>query len=253
MLVLLPPSEGKSAPGRGPRLRLAALGFPELRTTRSDVLDRLVDLCSAHGPAMRALGLGPTQGEEIARNRALRSAPCAAAIDVYSGVLYEALDAGTLTAAQRERLGASTAIASALWGLVRPLDAIPAYRLSGDARLPGLGAVSAAWNAPVTRALAAEPGPILDLRSAAYQFGTLPDRPDVAVGRVLLERGGKRTVVSHHNKATKGRAVRALARSRTKPRTLDDAMAVLEAAGIRCEPSAPARGPVRIDLVTREL
>ena len=44
----------------------------------------------------------------------------------------------------------------------------------------------------------------------------------VALGRVLVERDGRRTVVSHHNKATKGRLVRAVARSRRSVRTIDD-------------------------------
>lgn len=253
MLILLPPSEGKSAPARGPRLRMRALSFRDLDRTRGEVLDSLVALCAKPAAARRALGLGPTQEEEIARDAALRTAPCAPAIEVYDGVLYEALDAGSLTAAQRARLHEDVAIASALWGLVRPLDPIPAYRLSGDVRLPGIGRLAAAWKEPVTSALAGgSPGPVIDLRSGAYRFGDLPGGS--VVGRVLLERDGRRSVVSHHNKATKGRAVRALASSRKRPRTLDDAIAVLEAAGIRCELTAGSAGkPGQLDLVTREL
>lgn len=236
---------------------MAALSFAELGSTRATVLDALIALCARPAVARKALGLGPTQDDEIARDAALRSAPCAPAIDIYAGVLYEALDAGSLTAAQRTRLHESVAIASGLWGLVRPLDPIPAYRLSGDTTMPGVGALRAEWKAPVTEALEAVEGPVLDLRSSAYQYGALPSRDGVAVGRVLLERDGKRSVVSHHNKATKGRAVRALAVARKRPRTLEDALGLLESSGIRCELRAPARGPAKgpatVDLVTREL
>ena len=37
------------------------------------------------------------------------------------------------------------AVTSALFGLVRPGDRIPAYRLSGDVSLPGLGPVAGVW------------------------------------------------------------------------------------------------------------
>lgn len=252
MLILLPPSEGKAAPARGPRLKPRALSFRTLDATRAAVLDALIALCGRPATAAKTLGLGPRQTDEIDRDAALRTAPCAPAIDVYAGVLYEALDAGSLSAAQRGRLHDDVAIASALWGLVRPLDPIPAYRLSGDVRLPGIGALGAAWKAPVTSTLAdLAPGPVIDLRSGTYRFGELP--PGGVVGRVLLERGGKRSVVSHHNKATKGRAVRALVTARKRARTLDDAMTVLEAAGIRCELVPAKRGPATLDLVTREL
>lgn len=253
MLILLPPSEGKAAADRGPRLTLRRLSFPALSPERARILDALVALSGRERAAMSVLGLGPTQGEELARNRALRTAPCGPAVEVYTGVLYEALDVGSLTAAQRARLVDAVAIGSALWGLVRADDPIPAYRLSGETTLPGLGPIAAQWKAPVTDLLAEQPGPILDLRSGAYQFGTLPVREDVAVGRVLLERNGRRSVVSHHNKATKGRAVRALVSSRRAHRSLDDIAATLASAGMRCELHCSTRGAQTMDIVTREL
>jgi len=45
VLILLPPSEGKTAPARGRRLSLHALGFPELNQVRADILDALIDVC----------------------------------------------------------------------------------------------------------------------------------------------------------------------------------------------------------------
>ena len=250
MLILLPPSEGKTAPASGPRLKLRSLSFRELDHTRGQVLDALVALCAKPAAARRTLALGPRQEDEVARNAALRSASCAPAIEVYTGVLYEALDAASLTAAQRSRLHEDVAIASALWGLIRPLDLIPAYRLSGDTRLPGIGSLATAWKAPMTRALAGEP--VIDLRSGTYRYGDLPEGS--VIGRVLLERAGRRSVVSHHNKATKGRAVRTLLTARKRPRTLDEAIAVLESAGIHCELTAGRGGkPGQLDLVTHEL
>jgi hypothetical protein len=97
VLILLPPSEGKTAPVRGAALRPESLSFPALREPRGAMLDALVSLCTTDGAAAAdALGLGPTQSGEVDRNARLRTAPTARADRVYSGVLYEALDLGSL-------------------------------------------------------------------------------------------------------------------------------------------------------------
>jgi cytoplasmic iron level regulating protein YaaA (DUF328/UPF0246 family) len=177
--------------------------------------------------AAALIGLGPTQRGEVGANARLRRAPCGPAIEVYIGVLYEALDAASLGARARGRLDEHVAIASALWGLVRPSDAIPAYRLSGGASLPGLGTLSSVWREPIRRELSSSEGLVVDLRSAVYVgLGPLPAAvaPRSASVRVLTQKGRLRTVVSHNNKATKGRIVRALLQSRDTP-TTDDALA----------------------------
>lgn len=248
MLILLPPSEGKRSPATVDRLDLRALSFPELTTQRRTALRALEAVCRDEPAARAALGLGPTQRDEIAQNRLLRRAPVDAAVRVYTGVLYEALDASTMTTAQLGRLSEQVAIASALWGLVGPLDAIPAYRLSAGSRLPGLD--PALWRASVGKVLSGVRGPIVDLRSGAYQsIAPLPRGVDAVVGRVLLERDGRRTVVSHHNKATKGRLVRAVARSRRAVATVDDLAEIAQDVGLHVEVHPARTGPDRLDLV----
>ena len=59
------------------------------------------------------------------------------AIDRYTGVLFDALDAPSLDADAREFARETVVVHSALFGLVGALDEIPAYRLSHDSRLPG--------------------------------------------------------------------------------------------------------------------
>lgn len=257
MLILLPPSEGKSAPKSGPRLNVDALSFPELNATRRDVLTALTRLCN--GPTAKAaatLGLGPTQLGEVGANAHLADEPCAPAIEVYTGVLYEALDAASLTPAARRRLDAQVAIASGLWGLVRPSDLIPSYRLSGGVTLPGLGSLSSVWRESLTATIEEHDGLIVDMRSGVYvALGPLDDSvADRAVSvRVLTDRGGKRTVVSHHNKATKGRLVRSLAQSRRQARTISGLQELLAEAGHEVELTPPTRGAITIlDVILRD-
>ena len=217
MLILLPPSEGKTAPVRGSSLRLESLSFPALREPRERVLEALVALCSSSTTEVAAdtLGLGPTQLGEVDRNATLTKGPTARADRVYSGVLYEALDLPSLSAPARARASRWLAITSALFGLLRPTDRIPAYRLSGGVSLPNVGPLATYWAGhldPVVRE-AAGSGLVVDLRSSTYGSFWRP-RPElrdrVVTVRVLHEVDGVRKVVSHFNKATKGRLVRNL-------------------------------------------
>src|SRR5690606_10471620 len=115
-------------------------------------------------------------------------------------------------------------IASALFGLLSPADRIPAYRLSGDAALPGVGTLASNWR-PVIGQAAAETlgsGLLIDLRSGMYAnlWRPSPDTAAKVAGvRVLHEHNGARKVVSHFNKATKGRIVRALMEQGASPKT----------------------------------
>ncbi len=257
VLILLPPSEGKSAALTGPAVDPSALSFPELAATRESVLTALVRLCRGDVDAAAAtLGLGPTQRGEVGANTLLRTEPCAPAIEVYTGVLYEALDYSGLTAAGRRRADAHVAIASGLWGLVRPGDLIPSYRLSAGTTLPGLGTLARAWREPLSATLAGVPGLIVDLRSSGYvALGPVPRSAAerTVTVRVLQERNGRRTVVSHFNKATKGRMVHALLSSRRTPGTPAAFAQALEALGFRIE-SAPAKAgqPTSIDVIVVE-
>ncbi|HEY1488851.1 MAG TPA: peroxide stress protein YaaA [Micromonosporaceae bacterium] len=223
MLILLPPSEGKTAGGRGRPLDLANLSFPELAAARGRVLAALVEECRTDPvEAAMMLGLGPTQADEVVRNSALPTAPTRPAIDLYTGVLYDALDFATLGSTGKSLLRRSAVIFSGLWGAVRLGDRIPAYRLSIGVNLPGLGGLGAYWRSEMSTSMAAAAGGglVIDLRSGAYRTMWAP--ANVAGIRVLHERTAAgvttRTVVSHFNKATKGRILRDLAQAGARPR-----------------------------------
>jgi len=267
VLILLPPSEGKTAPRRGKPLDVSSLSFPDLHQQRSEVLDALVSLCTtdsgtdrdeARAAAARTLGLGSTQASEVDRNAALATAPTARADRVYTGVLYEALDPASLEGGAKRRATAWLAITSGLFGLVRPHDRIPAYRLAGDVTLPGIGTASTYWNAHLDSAVreAAGSGLVIDLRSSTYAAFWRPSpglAPRVATVRVLHEVDGRRKVVSHFNKATKGRIVRALLEDGGVPGTPPQLADQLAALGWKVELGEAARGGTRLDVVVSDL
>ena len=258
MLILLPPSEGKTAPTRGPVLNLSNLSFPGLAATRSRVLESLVQVCRTQPEsAAIVLGLGPTQSGDVEANASLRERPCGPAIGIYTGVLFESLAYPSLSPLGRRRARRTLAISSGLWGLVRPTDLIPTYRLSGGVSLPGLGTLAAEWKAPVSAAIGTADGLILDLRSGTYSaLGPVPRDAGArtATVRVLQERDGRRTVVSHFNKATKGRLVRALLEAPALPRDVDDFVDALADCGFRAERQAAGRAgrPTAVDVIVTD-
>jgi cytoplasmic iron level regulating protein YaaA (DUF328/UPF0246 family) len=259
VLILLPPSEGKTAPRRGKNLDLASLSSPALTPTRTALLEALTTLCREDPEkAAAVLGLGPSQRDLVERNVHLATSPTARADAIYTGVLYDALGFDTLSPAARRRATSRVAVTSSLFGIVRPGDRIPAYRLSGDAVLPGVGSVAGAWREVLGDAIAdaMRHGLLVDLRSSTYAAFWRPTKElagRVATVRVLHEAGGKRTVVSHFNKATKGRIVRALLEDGADPRTPKALAEALTRLGWTVEVGEPTARGTQLDVVVGEV
>jgi len=258
VLILLPPSEGKRRPTRGRPLDVDALSFPQLADARRELLDALMTLCSGDvAKAQSVLGLPDGLADEIERNAALATAPSAPAARVYSGVLYEALGLDSLSAAGKRRASSRLLMVSSLYGVVRPGDRIAPYRLSGSVSLPGVGTVASVWRRALADVLGAEARRrlVVDLRSGTYRGFWRPTREQadrVVAVRVLQESDGVRSVVSHFNKATKGRIVRALLESGAAPRTPARLADVLRDLGWTVEES-DGKGAVQLDVVVSEL
>ncbi|MFJ7072890.1 peroxide stress protein YaaA [Streptomyces sp. NPDC098781] len=245
MLVLLPPSEGKDPSGRGAPLKLESLSLPGLGEARQAVLNELVELCAGDEDKARdVLGLSEGLRGEVAKNAGLPTAGARPAGEIYTGVLYDALDLASLDTAAKKRATRSLLVFSGLWGAVRVNDRIPSYRCSMGVKLPGLGALSAHWRAPMADALpeAAGDGLVLDLRSSAYAAAWKP-KGEVA-GRTATVRvlhAPTRKVVSHFNKATKGRIVRSLLTAGARPTGPAGLVEALRDLGYEVEVAAPAR------------
>ncbi|MFJ9695005.1 peroxide stress protein YaaA [Kitasatospora sp. NPDC101183] len=260
MLVLLPPSEGKAASGDGAPVALDGLSLPGLTAARAAALDALVELCrGGEEAAAEVLGLTPGLRGEIAKNAGLLTAGARPAGEVYTGVLFDNLGLASLDAAAYGRAERSLLVFSGLWGAVRVSDRIPSYRCSMGVKLPGPGALGAYWRsamAPVLPEVA--DGLVLDLRSSAYASAWRPAgevASRTATVRVLQERDGKRTVVSHFNKATKGRIVRDLLVAGAEPKTPGELMDALRELGHHVELAAEgtARKAWQLDVVVTEV
>ena len=218
-LILLPPSEGKTPDGAGPPWTPGTMAV-DLDTERARTAAALRRAMRTNQASRsKLLGVnGAALAAATAANRSMADAPTMPAIERYAGVLYGALDAGSLGARARRRLDASVLIVSGLWGLVAPSDPIPDYKLKMGVSLPPLGKLSTWWRPAVDAAL----GQALSDRSTATPvWNLLPQEHDAAwsgvddrpVYRVrFLEPGrdGQLVAVAHWNKFLKGALVRFL-------------------------------------------
>jgi cytoplasmic iron level regulating protein YaaA (DUF328/UPF0246 family) len=238
MLILLPPSETKRDGGNSESpLDLASLSFPTLTSRRKAALRSLRTISKSIAASTTALGLGPTQRFEIDRNRAVSQSPTMPAIERYTGVLYDAIDIDSLDHGARAYLTQNVVIHSALFGLIRADDPIPAYRFSHGTRLPGTS-LTGLWRDANADVLADQTGVILDLRSESYVHLGPAGKGSFFLRVVTEDGGGTRRALNHFNKHGKGDLVRALSGSGQNFVSADDLMEWARSVGITLLPGA---------------
>lgn len=239
MKILLPPSETKRPGGDGAPVNLEGLALAELIDQRASMAAALVQLAAHPIEARRVLKLSERQLGDIEHNANLLSAPTMPAIDRYTGVLYDALDAMSLDAEARRWLGRNVWIHSAPFGPIGALDGIPAYRLAAGTSLPGMVPLRRLWADATSTAIAdAAPSFLLDLRSEAYAaLGPLPESIPSAYVRVVTEQG---RALNHFNKKAKGELVRALAEDRPHVRGIGSLQQWAATRGLTVRPTSQA-------------
>lgn len=242
VLILLPPSEGKAEPPAGGSIELDSLVFGErLRPERTRLCSALAEIAlEPREQALERMGLSSRQSGDVDRNADLLRAPAAPAAEVYSGVLYDRLGFDSLPPRARSAAHAHVLIASALWGMLRPGDRIPWYRLSIKSRPLDESGLAAFWRGPLSQAMLEEgldrPGRlILDMRSAAYAAAWKPREAEIVSVRAFTGYEGTRKAVSHMAKATRGRVTRVVLSADPVPRDPEATAHLLESSGMRVE------------------
>lgn len=231
-LFLLPPSETKNDPTGKARFNLKNLSFPQLTKARNLAIESLVTLSeSSPTKARNILGLSAKQDFERLRNVHLKTSAVAPAWQVYNGVLFDAINAEALSLAAIKKLTKHCLVQSALFGLISLGDLIPAYRLSANSKLPKIGTLSNVWAKPCSEFFQSTNELIVDLRSS--QYVTLAPIPKNLTDRVVVLKilqkmpSGPPKVVSHHNKATKGRIIREVVTGQKIPQSVDQLAKVI--------------------------
>lgn len=251
MRILLPPSAGKTTKESTNHLQLEKLWQAEHLTQTRRQLINDVQNTALLADAAQIFKLGPKNAHEISQNLEIYDAPALAAWQLYDGVLYEAAkfaqifssgepsqgsqgQVGNHRGDQRQgsqgqgnqpqglqrQLEELTLVFSALFGPVRLTDLITPHRLSGSVKLPGQGSVASIWSKALKELLTQQLSGhvVVDLRSAEYGAMYRPTRGsdclllNIAVAKVNPATG-KRSVVSHWAKHTRGLLAGALLRA----------------------------------------
>lgn len=181
-----------------------------LAATRMQVVQALG---AAGGGDARMLGVrGPALDRGQVANRTVIGAPTLPAWRRYTGVVWNALDPGTIGATNRRRI----IVVSGLLGLVRADDPVPDYRLKMSASLPPLGKLSTWWRDELSAALVTTVKrgrprrTVIDLLPLEHRAALDPDAlAEVGAQRVDL-RTADGKAGGHWGKAAKGELARAL-------------------------------------------
>jgi cytoplasmic iron level regulating protein YaaA (DUF328/UPF0246 family) len=185
MQILLPPSEGKNEPTRRKALVWGSLSFhTELTAARTAALKKHTEVDYSH---------------------------CDLAANVYSGVLYQALDYQSLSAAAQARANKSIILISAAFGALRLTDIIPFYKFKIDPSI---------WKKPLSLALSGiDDQLIVDCRSSTYSTVWTPNPLNTVGIRVFQKVNGQLKVITHMSKLTRGEVTRYLVSQSKTPRT----------------------------------
>ncbi|MCC5875757.1 MAG: peroxide stress protein YaaA [Candidatus Sumerlaeia bacterium] len=237
--LLLPPSEGKApAPASGPcfeeiRKRASSNSFRELDPMRLQIFDALAEVLErGHGLEKLFDVTGESLQEAIVVNRDISTAPVMVARDLYNGVMFQAIAYSSLKGPEKKLFNNQTVIFSGAFGLVRPADKIPPYKLKMGANLGGaVGKVVTFWKRPVSEILRRElRGKVVwdflpDQHRRCWDgTGEIVARHQVKfVKRIVRDGIAEYKTISHHSKSLKGSLIRHLLRKNaTKPGDLED-------------------------------
>jgi cytoplasmic iron level regulating protein YaaA (DUF328/UPF0246 family) len=255
--LLLPPSEGKTAGGRGWPLRGRPAGDRSLATARVTVAEAVLKLVAGDTAAAAAALLLPdgVAAAALAVNADLLDSPTTPALRRYAGVVYDGLGFAAMNPAEQRVAQRSVHIFSGLFGVVRGDESVPDYRVPAKAVLPGLGVIGTFWRPVLTDVLAdrLRRGLIVDLRSGDYAAMWRPDRTSaerVVAVRILspAPRGGH-AVISYNSKFAKGRLAAALIRRCAAGDPVDTVEDVLTA-WAACDGADAIRTATGVDLYT---
>lgn len=211
--VLLPPSQGKAAGGRG-RFAARSGRFASLGPQRREVIGALAAaVASDPGSASKLLG---ARGELLdralddLRRLASGNAPVLPAFERYRGVVWEHLEPETLPSEVLDCI----IVPSAVVGWTSGSDPVPDHRLTFGTSVPGIGRLDRWWRPHLTEALAtvAKGATVFDLlpneHAAAVDLEVVAAGARVVSVRFTSADGGR--AAGHGAKAAKGRAARAI-------------------------------------------
>ncbi|MCC6546997.1 peroxide stress protein YaaA [Candidatus Sumerlaeota bacterium] len=227
-VLLIPSSESKALARPGAESYSKVRGnkkvdsFHQLNPHRRQVIAAL------HAALQRGTQLdvlleatGPILMDAVRLNQNVEDSPAVPARDLYDGAMFDAIGLKSMKSSELKRFDTSVLMFSGLFGLVRPTDHIPPYRLKFGANLGGpVGKLLHFWRKPVSEILRHEVrGKVVwdflpDQHKRLWDnTGEFAARHQIKfVKRVIRSGVAEYKTISHHSKSLKGALIRHLLR-----------------------------------------
>ncbi len=197
ILILIPPSEGKQPNGHS----------NPLKKVEEPARSMVSKINEYEGEWGKVLGVKDKALEKaLDANKKILSSKTLPAIERYTGVVYNAIGYPSFSKESKNFFDQHVRIVSALWGLVKPTDLIPDYKLKIDK----LGA-DKYW-LPINREILKNVF-VIDLLPKAHKKAVAFDS-GVSVD-FIVTKNGKSVPAGHQGKHIKGRFIRWLAQQQS--------------------------------------
>ena len=205
MLILIPPSEGKT------KVKSSGVKFSKTNFVFKEDVKKIVvlleslselgeDLSSIYGTSQEKSELFHRQNQDVFNSK------CANAIERYTGVVYEHIDWQSLNEKAKQYMIKHVRIFSGLFGMVAPNTLIPNYKLKMNVL-----SLQNHWSPILTKALEDEEV-VFDLLPQVHRKAYKPSKKVTKVDFVVKKKG-KKTAAGHYGKAVKGEFIRFLAQN----------------------------------------
>ena len=203
MLILIPPSEGKTKI-KSSKILFKDTNFKYEREVKQvvrhlSILDQ-EDLRSIYGTSQEKSEIFHRQNQDIFNSH------CAPAIERYTGVVYEYIDWNSLNKSSQKYMEKHVRILSGLFGFLTPETLIPNYKLKMNVL-----SLQFHWNPIITKALENEEL-VFDLLPQVHRKAYTPAKNVIKVDFSVIKKG-KKTAAGHFGKAVKGKFIRYLAQN----------------------------------------
>ena len=203
MLILIPPSEGKT------KVKSSGITFDETDFKFKKEVEQVVMLLSLiNDEGLKSIyGTSQEKSEIFHRqNQDIFNSHCAPTIERYTGVVYEYIDWISLDKSAQKYMEKHVRIFSGLFGFLTPKTLIPNYKLKMNVL-----SLQFHWNPIITKALENEEF-VFDLLPQVHRKAYTPSENVIKVDFSVIKKG-KKTAAGHFGKAVKGKFIRYLAQN----------------------------------------
>jgi cytoplasmic iron level regulating protein YaaA (DUF328/UPF0246 family) len=205
VVILIPPSEGKTPSGSGRSLEKVDKDVQVIYDRLMSFRGNFSQLLGVKGKALQAARLANTY---------ILNSPTMPAIERYSGVVYNGIDYKSLPVKARIFLTAHVRIVSALFGLVVPDQPIPDYKLKIE-KLDAAGYWKPLMAGKLAGCFVVDLLPQAHRKAVSYEQGIRVD--------FIVSKKGRHIPAGHQGKLIKGKFVRWLCEQAvTDPKVFKD-------------------------------